>query len=312
MSIVEKAADKLRQNNAQAAPQPQDRAPPEAQPRDHIEAAGRKLAGRAAAAEPAAGIPRAPVASKPCLNIDFKKLRRAGLLPPVATEEMTAQEYKRIKRPLLTNITDAGASGIANADRFIVTSAFAGEGKTFTSFNLALSLAKERDYSVVLVDGDIPKPKISRALGLKDKQGLSDILADTSVSLGDTILETNVPRLSVLPAGQRHKEAAELLTSQRMMWLMNELGREPNRLVVFDSPPLLLTAEAQALATGVGQVLVVVQAGSTRQHAVMAALSLVATRDKSVSLILNQSTKAHGDYYAGYYGEYDYGHDTGG
>src|SRR5699024_6925444 len=114
------------------------------------------------------------------------------------------------------------------------------------------------------------------------------------ISLGDTIVETNIPRLSVLPAGQHHREAAELLSSQRMMWLMNELGREPNRLVVFDSPPLLLTAEAQALATAVGQVLVVVRSGSTRQDAVMAAISLVATPDKRISLILNQSTKAHG------------------
>src|SRR5699024_7989269 len=209
-----------------------------------------------------------------------------------------------IKRPLISNATGVNGVDVANGNRFMVASALSGEGKTFTSFNLALSLAKERDYSVLLVDGDVIKPSISRALGLEKAQGLTDILADDTLSFSNTVFETNVPRLSVLPAGQYQDSATELLASRRMAWFMGELSRDPNRMIIFDSPPLLATAESQAMAMAVGQILLVVKAGKTPRDAVEAALSLVSAADKSISLILNQSTKAHGDYYAGYYGGY--------
>lgn len=296
MSIVERAADKLRQTAPETASEAAQRtdgaAPHKVALRDHVEAAGRRQS-KQAQAEP-----------RPKLVIDFAKLHRAGLVPPASAEAMVARQFQRIKRPLISNATEVNGVGIANGNRFMVASAIPGEGKTFTSVNLALSLAKERDYSVVLVDGDVIKPSISRALGLQDAKGLTDILADDTVSFGNTVYGTNVPRLSVLPAGQRQDSATELLASRRMTWLMGELGRVPNRLIVFDSAPLLATAEAQAMAMAVGQILLVVRAGKTPRDAVEAALSLVDTADKSVSLILNQSTKAQGDYYAGYYGGY--------
>lgn len=308
MSIVERAAEKLQQTNPDPSRDTSAAAIPDAPRRDHIAAAGRREIEKAwpqPEQEPQPG--QEP---RPQLTIDFKKLRRAGLVPPAASENMVAREYQRIKRPLLANVNGADPLGVAYANRFMVTSAIPGEGKTFTSVNLALSVAKERDYSVVLIDGDVIKPSISRALGVEDKCGLTDILADGSISFSSVVHETNVPRLSVLPAGQRHDEATELLASQRMTWLMDELGRDPNRMVVFDSPPLLATSEAQALAIAMGQVLLVVKAGSTDRTAVEAALSLVSAPDKDVSLILNQSRKAHGDYYAGYYGGYYDGQNT--
>lgn len=300
MSIVEKAADKLRQANPGAVRGPHV-IPASGEPlRDDRAAGGEFNPERQELSPP-----------PPRLAIDFSALRRAGLAAPVAAEDMVAKEYQRIKRPLLANVTGYGASGIADANRLMVASAISGEGKTFTSMNLALSLARERDHSVVLVDGDVIKPTISRALGLKDKQGLTDLLVDDRLSLSDTVLETDVPRLWILPAGQRHKETTELLSSQRMAWLVSELSRDPSRIVVFDSPPLLATAEAQALAVAVGQILVVVKAGATDQGAVEAALSLIASPDKAVNLILNQSRMAHGDYYAGYYGGTYDGLDSG-
>lgn len=322
MSIVERAADKLRQTDPDtqdASPRQADAATvaPEQRIRDHVAAAGRQHIG--ASSTPTTSAP-AQAEPRTRLAVDFKKLRRAGLLPAVAAEAMVAREYQRIKRPLLANANGHAnghanggmqAPGMADANRFMVASAIPGEGKTFTSFNLALSLAKERDYSVILIDGDVIKPSISRALGLGDSQGLTDILADDSIAFNDTVIQTNVPRLSVMPAGQRHDEATELIASHRMNWLMNELGRDPNRMILFDSSPLLATAEAQALAMAVGQILLVVKAGSTGRAAVESALSLVAAPDKSVSLILNQSRKAYGDYYAGYYGGYYDGHETG-
>lgn len=299
MSIVERAAEKLRQTSPETTRGSNVIAAPDMPVRDHIAAAGSRETGQT------------QVEPRPRVAIDFAHLHRAGLVPPPSAETMVAKEYQRIKRPLLANTTGANPTGIADGNRFMVASAIPGEGKTFTSVNLALSLAKERDYSVVLIDGDVIKPSISRALGLADAKGLTDILADTAMSLSDTVLETNVPRLSVLPAGQRHDEATELIASQRMTWFVNELSRDPNRMVVFDSSPLLATAESQALAMAVGQVLLVVKAGSTARSAVEAALSLVSAPDRSVSLILNQSRKEHGDYYAGYYGGYYDGQNTG-
>ncbi|HLQ84675.1 MAG TPA: AAA family ATPase [Salinisphaeraceae bacterium] len=298
MSIVERAAAKLRQENPGSGQQakPQVAPTPTPPPRDHIAAAGQKAGAKRPQAAPAATV-----------KIDFDELRRQGMMPPAATQDQVTKEYQRIKRQLLVNVNTIGvSSGIADANRFMVASAIPGEGKTFTSFNLALSLAKEKDYTVLLVDGDVPKPAISRALGLHKHPGLSDILADDALLPADVVVATNVPGLSVLPAGRQHKEAPELFSSQRMAWLMGELSRDPNRILLFDSPPLLATAEAQSLAMAMGQVLVVVKAGSTDQKAVMAALSLIEAPDRSVSLILNQSTKAHGDHYAGYYGLYNY------
>lgn len=310
MSIVERAASRLQKTNSDAVPVSDAAAPkPDGRVRDHVAAAGQRAM---ATPQPR---PTLQQESEPSsrVPIDFTTLRRAGLAPAASTETMVAREYQRIKRPLLANAAGSGRqmSGIAGANRFMIASAIPGEGKTFTSFNLALSLAKERDYTVVLVDGDIIKPSISRALGLAKSKGLTDILANDSITLGDTVLETNVPRLSVLPAGQRDDEATELIASQRMLWLMGELGRDPNCMIVFDSPPLLATAESQALALAVGQIVLVVKAGSTGRAAVEAALSLVSGPDKSVSLILNQSRKAHGDDYAGYYGGYYDGHHMG-
>jgi receptor protein-tyrosine kinase len=265
--------------------------------RDHIAEAGQRQTQRQTK--------QAPAEPGPKIAVDFAQLQRIGLMPPPAAEKMVSQEYQRIKRPLLMNTAGAGpAAGMGNGNRFMMASAIQGEGKTFSSLNLALSLARERDCSVVLVDGDVIKPSISRALGLEDKRGLTDILADQSISFSSIVFETNVPRLAVLPAGQRNDEATELLASQRMAWFMGELSRDPNRLAVFDSPPLLATSEAQALALAVGHVLLVVKAGSTERAAVDTALSLVTAPDQQVSLILNQTTKAHGDYYGSYYGGY--------
>lgn len=313
MSIVERAAEKLRQTDSQTRPEPATDSRDNTPAPDHVAAAGQRLAARGGDAPPAAVRSDEPDAEAPRskLAIDFKALRRAGLVPPVSEEEQVAREYKRIKRPLLANAEGGGIGTGNDRNCCMVASAIPGEGKTFTAVNLALSLAKERDYKVVLIDGDVIKPSISRALGVKDRLGLTDILADTTLSDSDAILQTNVPRLSFLPAGQRHEDATELLASQRMSWFINKMDRDPNQVVIMDSPPLLATAESQAMAMAVGQILVVVKAASTNRNAVMSALSLVATPNKNVSLILNQSTKAHGDYYAGYYGGYYDGHDTG-
>jgi exopolysaccharide/PEP-CTERM locus tyrosine autokinase len=184
----------------------------------------------------------------------------------------------------------------------MMASAMPGEGKTFTSINLAFSMALERDVSVLLVDADVAKPHISKLFGLDSEPGLLDLLQDDSIAAESLILPTNVPRLSVLPAGRHSNEATELLASARMKEIMDEVARyDASRITLLDSPPLLLTTESQALAQIAGQIVVVVRAGITPQGVLQDALSYFA-EDKSVSLILNQSveTAAAGYYYYGY------------
>ncbi len=237
------------------------------------------------------------------VQINQVALRTAGLLPPEHQERQIAQQYRQIKRPLIANAFGlGGAERLAAGHVIMMASAMPGEGKTFTSINLAFSMALERDVSVLLVDADVAKPHISKLFGLDSEPGLLDLLQDDSIAAESLILPTNVPRLSVLPAGRHSNEATELLASARMKEIMDEVARyDASRITLLDSPPLLLTTESQALAQIAGQIVVVVRAGITPQGVLQDALSYFA-EDKSVSLILNQSveTAAAGYYYYGY------------
>jgi protein-tyrosine kinase len=241
------------------------------------------------------------------IEIDQVALRTAGLLPPEHQERQIAQQYRQIKRPLIANAFGLGdAERIPGGHVIMMASAMPGEGKTFTSINLAFSMALERDISVLLVDADVAKPHISRLFGLDAEPGLLDLLQDESISVESLILPTNVPRLSVLPAGRRSNEATELLASARMKDVMVEIARnDPTRITLLDSPPLLLTTESQALAQVAGQIVVVVRAGMTPQSVVTDALSYLGEQ-KFTALILNQSVETTSSgYYYGYGTEND-------
>ena len=183
----------------------------------------------------------------------------------------------------------------------MVASAVPGEGKTFTSLNLALSMRLEEDVTVLLVDGDVVNPRLSQILGADDARGLLDVIKDPSLSIASAILPTDVPGLSFLPAGHQDPNATELLSSSRMLEVAAQLAtQDTSRLVLFDSAPLLLTTESQALTQVAGQILMVVRADSTPQHVVLEAVETLA-ESKSVSLVLNQSMKQP---HAGYYYRY--------
>jgi exopolysaccharide/PEP-CTERM locus tyrosine autokinase len=180
-----------------------------------------------------------------------------------------------------------------------------GDGKTFNAINIALSIASEKDTSVLLVDADVAKPQISNLFGVNEQPGLIDLLANPDVPLSSTILRTDVPGLSLLPAGTSHDFATELLASQRMQDVADELSRSvPNRIVIFDSPPILVTSESRELASRVGQIVLVVCAGQTQQQAVEAALGNL-DQDKAINLVLNQAGSTLGE---NMYGQYGYGY----
>lgn len=299
MSIVEKAVDKLKTNRTgatAAAPAIEaDSFPrPAEKPREDV---------------PHVARPRPVSSSRPALepaHIDFDVLRRAGMYPSEENSAHIADQYRRIKRPLLANISGRGNTKVDNGQCIMVASSVPGEGKTFTSFNLALSLALERDSSVLLIDGDVAKSDMTKILKLDQRPGLLDILVNDRIRLEQVLVPTDVPRLTILPSGQWNSLATELLASKRMEHLLHDIIRGmPNCVVVFDSPPLLATSEAQVLAAAMGQIIVVVAAGSTPQHTVKAGLETL-DPDKSINLVLNlaRSTgdeKHYGDYYGGYY-----------
>jgi exopolysaccharide/PEP-CTERM locus tyrosine autokinase len=236
--------------------------------------------------------------------IDQNALRAAGMLPPVHQEHEIAQQYRRIKRPLINNALGRGVAQLASGNIIMVTSAVPGEGKTFMSLNLALSMRLEEDVTVLLVDGDVVNPRFTQILGLESRPGLLDLAKDPALSAEMVILPTDLPGLSFLPAGRQEANATELVASARMHQVVSKLGSDtPARLVLFDSAPLLVTTESQALAHFAGQVVVVVHADQTPQHVVFDALETLA-EDKPVFMVLNQITRHS---HSGYYYEYGSG-----
>lgn len=237
--------------------------------------------------------------------IDQNALRNAGLLPPAHQERQIADQYRQIKRPLIANALASGPGKLqdrhANARIIMMASAMPGEGKTFTAINLAFSMAREKDVRVLLADVDVPKPHISRLFGIDGKPGLMDLLKDPKLDVESVILPTDVAGLSLLPAGRRSENSTELLASERMREIVNRIcARDPRRIVLFDSPPLLLTTESKALKDVAGQIVMVVRAGTTSQQKVLDAISYL--EGHSISLVLNQSmnTAPTGYYYYGY------------
>jgi exopolysaccharide/PEP-CTERM locus tyrosine autokinase len=276
-----------------------------------IEDALQKLQGRAqrqaATTGPrlAAVVPTEHSYGGPRIVFNPAQLRANGLLVTDSEERRLAEQYRAIKRPLLRNADSQLDPPLQNGNLLAVVSALSGEGKTFTCVNLCLSIARERDWNVVLVDGDCSKPHLTRLFSAEHEPGLIDLLRDSNLTFDSLVMPTDVAGLSLLPCGTRDSHASELLASKRMDDICTELAaaaRAEARMVVFDSSPLLLTTEAAVLASKVGQVVVVVRANDTPQAAVLAALEKLDS-SKAIGCVLNQSwgTTDPGEAY-GFYG----------
>lgn len=275
-SSIEKAAQRLEQLRKAGAALPGDKArPAEA----NVSEAPRlsEPAAQPAAAARSEALAAAHVKPGPkTVQIDLTALGASGFVTPHAPRSNTTDQYRVIKRPLLDNATGKGAALVANGNLIMVTSALPGEGKSFTAINLAMSLAMELDHTVMLVDADVTRPSVMTKLGLPPAAGLLDVLRDDKIVLSDVLLRTNVDKLTLLPAGLPHERATELLASDAMTALLGEMSkRYSDRIIIFDSPPLLLTTEARVLANHMGQVVMVVQAEKTLQSDVEHALSTI-------------------------------------
>lgn len=292
MSLIESALEKLRRvGEAKAAV---------ITPRPTIAAAG----SAAKATAPLA--PAAPGYILQRIIVDTQALRAAGYLPQEGLERRFADHYRHIKRPLI----EKALAGAADMRVILVSSALPGDGKSFTSINLAFSMARERDISVLLVDADAPRARISEVFGLRGKRGLLDALSDESLDVESLVIETDVRGLEILPAGKFLESAAELFASARMDQIAARLGaRNPRRLIVLDSAPLLVSSEARALLRVPGQVVLVVRVNVTPRHAALEALSYV-DKKKLQGLILNHMPfRREGGYY-GYAGYDEAGSET--
>jgi protein-tyrosine kinase len=244
-----------------------------------------------------------PVAPRRRVVVDREAMRAAGLVAPLSNERRTAEEYRHIKRPLLSAAADPAQRVM------MVGSAFPGEGKSFTCVNLAMSLSLEKDWQVLLIDADVIKPQVSKLFGVSYEAGLIDALSTPDLDPETLIVETDIPNLSVLPSGRRDEHATELLGSTRMREIIRRLTTaSANRLLVFDSPPMLATSEANVLASYMGQIVLVVAANTTPQSAVTEVVKLLGDGPK-VKLVLNkvERSKAGNPYYGyGYgYGYYE-------
>ena len=210
------------------------------------------------------------------VEISLEALSAAGIVSPNAPRSRIADQFRVIKRPLISNAMGKGASLIRKGNLIMVTSALPGEGKTFTAINLAMSMATELDYTVMLVDADVGQPSVMGVLGLSTGPGLLDLVLDESKDMSDMLMKTNVDKLTLLPSGTPHPRATELLASDAMVRLLDEMAtRYADRIIIFDSPPLLLATESRVLASHMGQIVMVVQAQKTLQSDVAQALAMI-------------------------------------
>lgn len=242
-----------------------------------------------------------PLRRSKSIELDLRRLGDTGYLVPGQERSQLEEEFRIIKRPLIKNAMGDSAAPVDRANLIMVTSALPGEGKTYNAINLAMSMALELDHTVLLVDADVVHPSVLDRLGLPPAKGLMDLLTDPELDLSDVLLRTNIPKLVVLPAGTPSSRSTELLASGVMEELLDELAQSYNdRIVIFDTPPLLPSTESRVLATHMGQVVVVVEADQTTQGTVTQAFATL----ESCPVVMSVLNKSRGLTASSNYGYY--------
>src|SRR6185369_4623028 len=306
MSLIEQAAKRLEQLRQAGVDLPEDDTP--RSPASEAKAAATAPDPYSAKVPLAPAVEQIPVNAKPAptkspsvhskrVELNLEAISASGLLVPQISRSQLADEYRVIKRPLIANAMGKGITAIQNGNLIMVTSALPGEGKSFTAINLAISIAMELDNTVMLVDADVARPSVLTMLGLPPAPGLLDVVDNNSVDISGVLLRTNIEKLSILPSGTQHPRATELLASDAMVRLLDDMAsRYSDRIIIFDSPPLLLTTESRALATHMGQIIIVVNAENTVQAAVKQAVDAIEACPVKM-MVLNQARQASTDGY---------------
>jgi len=239
------------------------------------------------------------------LALDIIDLEARGFLIDNGTRKSIKDEFRQIKRKLISNAFGAASKTLHHSNLVMISSSKPNEGKTFVSINLALSIALEQDKTVLLIDADVLRPSINRELGLGAIPGLIEYLLGQKKDISEILYSTNIEKLKIIPAGEPHHLSNELLASDRMEAFAKELAeRYPDRIVIFDCPPLIGVTETLVLANLMGQALVVVEESKTQLADIQKATENL-NEDLALGLVLNKAIRSHKDMY-GYYG-YGYG-----
>ncbi|WP_227817240.1 XrtA-associated tyrosine autokinase [Nitrogeniibacter aestuarii] len=312
MSLIEKAVerlDQLKQAGLEPASSPEVKAvTPELKP-EPVQRTPEPVVTVKPSVGRDASIEQGSVSSRE-IEIDLERLHALGFVTPDHPRTVIAEEYRVVKRPLLKNAVSNGDVSVEDGNLIMVTSALPGEGKSFTALNLAISMALELDHTVLLVDADVSKPSVLRTLGLPPEKGLMDVLTNKDIALPDVLLKTNIDKLSILPAGNTTQRATEVLASDGMNRLLDEMARRySDRIIIFDSPPLLVTTEARALAAHMGQIVLVVESERTTHSAVKQAAAMISACPIKMTLLNKCSQRGTAGYYGYGYG-YGYGYEN--
>jgi exopolysaccharide/PEP-CTERM locus tyrosine autokinase len=220
-----------------------------------------------------------------------------SLLDPLSFE---AEQFKILRTNLLFPVSGQAPRSI------LVTSTVLGEGKSFIAANLAVSIAQDIDRHVLLVDCDLRKPKVHIQFGFADVPGLSDYLTN-GTALQDLLINTKLDKLSILPAGKPPPNPAELVSSEKMSALIEEVtNRYRDRIIIIDSPPPKLTAESSFLARQVDGIILVVSYGKTRRDDVKELIQKLG-KHKVLGCIINRFDLRSLGYY-GYKKYHQHGH----
>jgi exopolysaccharide/PEP-CTERM locus tyrosine autokinase len=209
------------------------------------------------------------------INAINKKL--VSFLKP---QSFAAEQYKILRTNLLYPISGKAPQSV------LVSSTAPGEGKSFVAANLAASIAMEINRYVLLIDCDLRQPALHYFFGFNKVPGLSDYLTN-STSLESLLLRTAVDKLTILPAGSPPANPSELLSSKQMSAMLEEATtRYADRIILIDSPPPSLTAEARVLASQVDGVLIVLKCGSTKKEMVTDLIEMMG-REKVLGAVVN-------------------------
>lgn len=237
--------------------------------------------------------------------LNGERLTERGFIYGADSTHHIQEEFRHIKRKLINNAFGPAAKTLHHSNLVMVSSSNPNEGKTFISINLALSIALEQDKTVLLVDADVLRPSLHRELEFDSKKGLLEYLLEETNSLSEVIYNTNIPNLKIIPAGKPHHLTNELLASTKMEHLAKELAeRYPDRIVIFDCPPIIGVTETPVLSSLVGQAVIVVEESKTKIDDVKTAVSHL-NEDIAIGFVMNKTIRSKKDVY-GYYG-YGYG-----
>jgi len=294
LSLVERAAQRLSDLSGDTPPSPRARSASQSAP------GTRSPRSKSKAASEEADLLKAGK----FVNLNLDALTARLVLTPRGERSRMAEEYRSIKRPMLQYARAAFNKPELKGNLIMVTSSIPGEGKTFTTINLAMSIAKERDLNVLLIDADLSRPSLAARLGIEESLGLTDLLEDETMDVGQVLQRTSIRNLSLITAGRPHVMGTELLASRRAETVINELARRySDRIILFDTSPIQATNEGGALAAEVGQVVLVVEAERTTEMEITGALEVLSVCP-NVMLLLNKTKTQFGRNYGTYYGSY--------